>query len=43
MVFLEVGWDQAEAVCALMRETGFREARAHADLQGILRMVEARL
>ena len=43
MVFLEVGWDQAEAVCALMREAGFREARAHADLQGILRMVEARL
>ena len=43
MVFLEVGWDQAEAVCALMRETGFREARAHVDLQGILRMVEARL
>ena len=43
MVFLEVGWDQAVAVCALMREAGFREARAHADLQGILRMVEARL
>ena len=43
MVFLEVGWDQAEAVCALMREAGFREARAHVDLQGILRMVEARL
>lgn len=43
MVFLEVGWDQAEAVCALMRESGFREARAHVDLQGILRMVEARL
>ena len=42
MVFLEVGWDQAETVCALMREAGFREATAHADLQGILRMVEAR-
>ena len=43
MVFLEVGWNQAEAVCALMREAGFRETMAHADLQGILRMVEARL
>ena len=43
MVFLEVGWDQAEAVCALMREAGFRETTAHKDLQGILRMVEARL
>ena len=42
MVFLEVGWDQAETVCALMREAGFQEATAHADLQGILRMVEAR-
>ena len=43
MVLLEVGWDQAEAVCALMLEAGFREATAHKDLQGILRMVEARL
>ncbi|MGN1021787.1 MAG: peptide chain release factor N(5)-glutamine methyltransferase [Aristaeellaceae bacterium] len=43
MVFLEVGWDQADAVCALLREAGFREATAHEDLQGILRMVEARL
>lgn len=42
-VLLEVGYDQGEAIAALMREAGFRAAEAYPDFQGILRMVEAHL
>ena len=40
-VFLEVGFDQAEAVCALLAAGGFTRTAIHPDLQGIGRMVEA--
>ena len=40
-LFLEVGFDQAEAVCALLTSGGFADAAVHPDLQGIGRMVEA--
>ena len=43
VVLLEVGFDQAATVAALMREAGFRNASIHKDLQGISRMVEAHL
>ena len=40
-LFLEVGFDQAEAVCALLTSGGFADAAVHPDLQGIGRIVEA--
>ena len=40
-LFLEVGFDQAEAVCALLAAGGFTRTAIHPDLQGIGRMVEA--
>lgn len=43
MLFLEVGWDQGEAVRRMMLQAGFTQAFLHADLQGIPRMVEAHL
>lgn len=42
-VLLEVGWNQAEDVCRLMRDAGFDDVEAYRDLNGVLRMVEARL
>lgn len=42
VVLLEAGWNQALAVAALMEAQGFR-VDVHKDLQGIDRMVEARL
>lgn len=42
-VLLEVGYDQAEHVAALMRAAGFRKTSIHQDLQGISRMVVAHL
>ncbi len=42
LVLLEVGFDQAGTVAALMAANGFR-ASIHKDLQGIDRMVEAQL
>ena len=39
-LLLEVGFDQAERVAALLRET-MTDVRTHKDYQGILRMVEA--
>ncbi len=43
VVLLEVGFDQAEGVAALMRGAGFRKTSIHHDLQGIPRMVVAHL
>ena len=43
VVLLEVGFDQAEGVAALMAEGGFSAVSIHKDLQGISRMVEAHL
>jgi len=43
VVLLEVGFDQAEGVAAMLREAGFRETCIHQDLQGIPRMVVAHL
>ena len=43
IVLLEVGFDQAETVAALMRSAGFTRTRIHHDLQGIARMVAAYL
>ena len=40
-LFLEVGFDQAEAVCVLLTSGGFADAAVYPDLQGIGRMVEA--
>lgn len=40
-LFLEVGFDQAEAVCAMLSAGGFTHTAIHPDLQGIGRMVEA--
>lgn len=42
VVLLEVGWNQASTVAALMEARGFR-VDVHKDLQGIDRMVEAHL
>lgn len=42
VVLLEVGWNQASVVAALMEAQGFH-VDVHKDLQGIDRMVEARL
>lgn len=42
-VLLEVGWDQGEAVRALMAEAGFPHTAVYPDLQGIPRIVEAQL
>lgn len=43
VVLLEVGFDQAEGVAALLRQAGFQETCIHHDLQGIPRMVVAHL
>lgn len=43
VVLLEVGFDQAERVAALMEGAGFREIRIHKDYQDISRMVESHL
>jgi len=43
VLLLEVGFDQAEAVAALCRASGFASVQAHEDYQHIQRMVEARL
>ena len=40
-LFLEVGFDQAEAVCTMLSAGGFTCTAIHPDLQGIGRMVEA--
>lgn len=42
IVLLEVGWNQASTVAALMEAKGFH-VDVHKDLQGIDRMVEARM
>lgn len=42
-LMLEVGWDQAETVADMLRQSGFRHVCIHNDLQGIPRMVDARL
>ena len=42
-LFLEVGFGQAEAVCALLEARGFTRTAIHPDLQGIGRMVEAQV
>ena len=39
-LLLEVGWDQAEAVCSLLHAAGFSRIQTHRDFQGIQRMVE---
>lgn len=40
-MLLEVGYDQADAVCALLWQAGFQHVQAHRDLNDIPRMVEA--
>lgn len=40
-VLLEVGYDQADAVCNLLCQAGFQRVEAHRDLNDIPRMVEA--
>lgn len=42
-IFLEVGYDQADQVAAMLRLARFRETSVHQDYQGISRMVEAHL
>lgn len=42
-ILMETGWDQAEAVCALLKENGFTHTAAHEDFRGILRFAEGRL
>jgi len=42
-LLMEVGFDQAEGVMALCRQSGLADVQAHEDYQHILRMVEARL
>ena len=37
-LYVEHGWDQAEAVCRLLQEAGFRRASSLPDLAGILRV-----
>ena len=37
-LYVEHGWDQAAAVCDLLRQAGFREVRSLPDLAGILRV-----
>lgn len=39
MLFLEIGYDQAEAVCGLMEEAGFLEVKAVKDYAGLDRVV----
>lgn len=41
VLLLEVGFDQAEAVCTLLVDAGFSAVQSYPDLQGIQRMVEA--
>ena len=41
MLLLEIGWNQAEEVCALLEEAGFREIRVKQDLAGLDRVVYA--
>ncbi len=42
-LLFEVGYDQADAVIALMEKRGFREIQTHRDGQGIRRVVEGHL
>ncbi|MDO4483376.1 MAG: HemK/PrmC family methyltransferase [Clostridia bacterium] len=42
-LFLEIGWDQAEGVCRLLREAGMVQVTSHQDYNGISRMVEAHM
>ncbi|NYT24522.1 peptide chain release factor N(5)-glutamine methyltransferase [Alcaligenaceae bacterium] len=37
-LYVEHGWDQAEPVCGLLRQAGFREVHSLPDLAGILRV-----
>ena len=39
-LLFEVGYDQAERVCALMEEESYRHVACHPDTRGILRVVE---
>ena len=39
MLFLEIGYDQKEAVCALMKKAGFLEIQAVKDYAGLDRVV----
>lgn len=41
MIFFEIGWDQAEAVCGLLRQAGFRQIEVRRDLAGLDRVVMA--
>lgn len=41
MIFFEIGWDQAEAVCGLLRQAGFRQIEVRQDLAGLDRVVMA--
>lgn len=39
MLFFEIGWDQAEDVCGIMKETGFKEVEVVKDFAGLDRVV----
>jgi len=41
-VFLEIGYNQANAVCDLLREAGFMEVKIINDLAGLNRVVSGR-
>ncbi len=43
MIFFEIGWDQAEPVCQLLKNEGFCEIHVKKDLAGLDRVVYARL
>lgn len=42
-IFFEIGYDQAEAVCALLEDRGFEDIHVRKDLAGLDRVVYARL
>lgn len=40
-ILLEIGYGQAQAVCALLEQSGFFDVRSHSDLQGVPRVLDA--
>ena len=42
-IFLEIGYNQGEAVCDLLREQGFEQIECKKDLGGLDRIVMARV
>ena len=40
-IFLEIGYDQGEAVCALLMKEGYKNVEVSKDLAGLDRVVKA--